>query len=101
MKPATAPRCLRLACLISAAHAGVFPAFAQEPPVVAPSSATAAPTTNGLTYADIVDLAQAAPLVAHVRIRNSIALKPEASPGPGRRGSPTGFHQAGFRPGRR
>ena len=77
MKPATAPRCLRLACLISAAHAGVFPAFAQEPPVVASSSATAAPTTNGLTYADIVDLAQDAPLVAHVRIRNNIALKAE------------------------
>ena len=77
MKSATAPRCLRLACLISAAHAGVFQAFAQEPPVVASSSATAAPTTNGLTYADIVDLAQDAPLVAHVRIRNSIALKAE------------------------
>jgi hypothetical protein len=77
MKPATAPRCLRLACLISAAHPGVFPAFAQELPVVASSSATAAPTTNGLTYADIVDLAQDAPLVAHVRIRNSIALKAE------------------------
>ncbi len=77
MKPATASRCLRLACLISAAHPGVFPAFAQELPVVASSSATAAPTTNGLTYADIVDLAQDAPLVAHVRIRNSIALKAE------------------------
>ncbi|MEA3541139.1 MAG: hypothetical protein U9R77_03340 [Pseudomonadota bacterium] len=45
--------------------------------MVTPSSATAAPTTNGLTYADIVDLAQDAPLVAHVRIRNSIALKAE------------------------
>ena len=77
MKPAPASRCLRLACLISAAHPGVFPAFAHVPPVVASSSATAAPTTNGLTYADIVDLAQDAPLVAHVRIRNSIALKAE------------------------
>ena len=34
MKPATAPRCLRLACLISAAHPMVFPAFAQDRPTL-------------------------------------------------------------------
>lgn len=61
-----------LACLISAASPAVFPAFAQNGPVVTQSSGN----RGSLSYADIVDLADKAPLVANVRIRNIITLKP-------------------------
>tara|TARA_Y100000815_G_scaffold263836_1_gene278812 strand:+ start:1031 stop:1885 length:855 start_codon:yes stop_codon:yes gene_type:complete len=70
-----------LACLISAATAGVSPAFAQDTPMVTSSSGASTRDVGGLTYADVVDLAEQAPLVAHVRIRNSIALKPERATG--------------------
>jgi hypothetical protein len=73
MKSATRLSHLALLCLISAASPAVFPAFAQEGKVVTQSSAGRA----DLSYADIVDLADKAPLVASVRIRNIIALKPE------------------------
>ncbi len=73
MKSATALQSLGLACLISAAHPMVFPAFAQDRPMVTSSSGIPA----GLSYADIVNLAEGAPLVANVRIRNIITLKPE------------------------
>lgn len=36
---------------------------------------------NALTYADIVDLAEAAPLVVHAQIRDQAVLEPERSPG--------------------
>ncbi|WP_311268640.1 hypothetical protein [Sphingobium sp. WCS2017Hpa-17] len=62
-----------LACLISAASPAVFPAFAQNGRVVTQPSEG----RPGLSYADIVDLADKAPMVANVRIRNIIALKPE------------------------
>lgn len=62
-----------LACLISAASPAVFPAFAQNGPVVTQPSAG----RPDLSYADIVDLADKAPMVANVRIRNIIPLKPE------------------------
>lgn len=62
-----------LACLISAASPAVFPAFAQNESVVAQPSLR----QPGLSYADIVDLADKAPMVANVRIRNIIVLKPE------------------------
>jgi hypothetical protein len=73
MKSATRLSHLALLCLISAASPAVFPAFAQDGKVVTQSSAGRA----DLSYADIVDLADKAPLVASVRIRNIIALKPE------------------------
>jgi hypothetical protein len=73
MKSATRLSHLTLLCLISAASSAVFPAFAQNGKVVTQSSAGRA----DLSYADIVDLADKAPLVANVRIRNIIALKPE------------------------
>lgn len=60
-------------CLISAANIAVFPAFASPAGVVAPSS----PTVAGMSYADIVDLADMAPLVANVRIKNIITVPPE------------------------
>lgn len=72
MKSATPLRLMATLCLISAAHGPVFPAFAQSAPV----AATGAPA---LAYADIVDLAEASPLVANVRIRNITRLKPAAA----------------------
>jgi hypothetical protein len=73
MKSTTLLYRLALPCLISAVNLPVFPALAQQRSMTAQ---TAAPAT-GLSYADIVDLADNAPLVAHVRIRNIIVLKPE------------------------
>jgi hypothetical protein len=73
MKSSTRLYRLALPCLISAANIAVFPALAQQSPMAAQSRVAAA----GLSYADIVDLADNAPLVAHVRIRNIITLKPE------------------------
>jgi hypothetical protein len=72
-KSATRLSRFSLACLISAASPAVFPAFAQNRQVVTQTS----PGTSALSYADIVDLADKAPLVADVRIRNIILLKPE------------------------
>lgn len=62
-----------LSCLISAAHCAVFPAFAQGLSMIPQTSSQ----RSVLAYADIVDLADNAPLVAHVRIRNIINLKAE------------------------
>ncbi|EXS70553.1 hypothetical protein [Sphingobium sp. Ant17] len=77
MKPATLIRSLLSPCLILAANSAIFPASAQQRPVIAQPVGAAA----GLTYADIVDLADAAPMVAIVRIRNIIALKPDQATG--------------------
>ena len=73
MKSATLFRYVVAPCLISAAYPAVFPAFAQSKPLVTQSS-TPRPA---LSYTDLIDLADHAPLVAHVRIRNIIVLKPE------------------------
>ncbi|MEC3909953.1 hypothetical protein U5A82_05540 [Sphingobium sp. CR2-8] len=73
MKSATRLNQLALICLISAASSAVFPAFAQSGGMITQSSAG----RSGLSYADIVDLADKAPLVANVRIRNIIVLKAE------------------------
>jgi hypothetical protein len=73
MKSATLFQKLGMLCLISAASIAVFPAFAQNGPVVTQPSRTG----SALSYSDIVDLADKAPLVANVRIRNIIILKPE------------------------
>lgn len=73
MKSTTMLYRFALPCLISAANLPVFPALAQQRPVTTQTTGAA----TGLSYADIVDLADNAPLVAHVRIRNIITLKPE------------------------
>lgn len=73
MKSTTLFRSIVALCLISAAYPAVFPALAQQIPMVTPPS----PSGIGLSYADMVDLADGAPLVANVRIRNIINLKPE------------------------
>ena len=40
-----------------------------------------APQPQGPAYADVADLALTAPVAAHVRLREAIALKPERAPG--------------------
>ncbi len=77
MKSSTLFRTTLCLCLISAAYPAVFPALAQQLPMVAPPASTGI----GLSYADMVDLADRAPLVANVRIRNIINLKPEQAGG--------------------
>ena len=64
-------------CLAAAAFLAVFPAsqgFAQVSAVPPTGPVT-------LTYADLADLADHAPLVARVEIREAVRLKPEQTPG--------------------
>ena len=71
------PRPFHAKTLTAAALFAVFAipqGFAQAPAVLA-----AAPATP--TYADLADLADHAPLVARVEIRDAIRLKPEQAPG--------------------
>ena len=77
MKPATLIRRLLPPCLILAANIPVFPALALPQPMVAQP----AETGTGLSYADLADLADTAPMVAVVRIRNIITLKPDQAQG--------------------
>jgi hypothetical protein len=59
---------------VAVAVSAAFPAMAESPP---------APPPPALTYADLADLALAAPVAAHVRMVRSAALKPaEAGPVP-------------------
>ncbi|WP_022681983.1 hypothetical protein [Sphingobium bisphenolivorans] len=62
-----------LACLIFAAQSQI--SVAQPPSENA--AASAADRVGGLSYADIADLADMAPLVAEARIGNIISLKPD------------------------
>lgn len=55
---------------------GAFPATSQSPPAAAPAVAP-----SPFTFADIADLATAAPLVVDARIRKATALPPERAPG--------------------
>lgn len=61
---------IRVAAALTAAP-GVA-AGAQQAPPPAPSSPT---------YADVADIALAAPLAAHVRLKSAVAVEPERSPG--------------------
>lgn len=72
MKSTTMARVLCGLCLISALN----PAVSLPSALAATNRQAAAPTRPALTYADIVDLADAAPLVIQVRIFNMIALPP-------------------------
>lgn len=69
----TPPAIAALLALISSGIPGVF-AMEQPAPAVA---ATASP----YSYADLADLAVAAPMAIHARIRKAAALKPEQAPG--------------------
>src|SRR3546814_13683942 len=72
-KKSTMPlRTLTLICLIFAAQSRISAAQPDSDRMVAQSSERVA----GLSYADIADLADAAPLVAQARIGNLIKLKP-------------------------
>ncbi|EQB04362.1 hypothetical protein ACFFV8_16345 [Sphingobium indicum] len=72
-KKSTMPlRTLTLICLIFAAQSRISAAQPDSDRMVAQSSERVA----GLSYADIADLADAAPLVAQARIGNIIKLKP-------------------------
>lgn len=71
-KSTIALRQLALLCLISAAQSQISAAQTPVGRVVAQPSERVA----GLSYADIADLADAAPLVAQARIGNIIKLKP-------------------------
>lgn len=73
MKPSMRLATIGALCLISAAHSALSPASAQVNAMVASTSVM----PQALSYADLVDLAERAPLVANVRIRNIIALRPE------------------------
>lgn len=72
-KSIMALRTIVLGCLISAAQSQISAAQTPGGAVAGPSSAGMA----GLSYADIADLADAAPLVAQARIGNIIKLRPE------------------------
>lgn len=73
MKPAMLIRHLLAPCLILAANSAISSALAQPRTVIAQPAR--------LSYADLIDLADQAPMVAHVRIRNIITLKPEQAQG--------------------
>lgn len=69
----TACAAIGLLCLISAVNPAVsVDSFAQTRPVTQSANAPVA-----LSYADVVDLADSAPLIAAVRIRNIITVPPE------------------------
>ena len=71
------PRTIPANCLAAAILLGIFPTpqgFAQAPVAIAPGSP--APS-----YADLADLADRAPLVARVDIREAVRLRPEQAPG--------------------
>ena len=64
-----------------AALAGIFALTLGIPGVSAMQAPTAAAAASPYSYADIADLASAAPTVLHARIYKATALKPERAPG--------------------
>lgn len=65
-----------IAALLALISSGIPSVFAMEQP--APAVAAAA---SPYSYADLADLAVAAPMAIHARIRKAAALKPEQAPG--------------------
>lgn len=65
-----------IATLLALISSGIPSVFAMEQP--APAVAAAA---SPYSYADLADLAVAAPMAIHARIRKAAALKPEQAPG--------------------
>lgn len=74
-------RCGRAGLAALALVAVVAPAAAQIIPRPATTPTTAQAPTPALTYADLVDLAQAAELVLRVEIRDQRNVPPERAPG--------------------
>ncbi|MDI1297132.1 MAG: hypothetical protein PSY12_14855, partial [bacterium] len=73
IKSTTALKRLGLLCLISAANSAVSAAPA-PPSTMVTQSMTGRP---GLSYSDMVDLADAAPMVANIRITKVLPIPPE------------------------
>jgi len=65
-----------IAALLALISSGIPSVFAMEQPAPA-----AAPAASPYSYADLADLAVAAPMAIHARIRKAAALKPEQAPG--------------------
>ncbi len=65
-----------IAALLALISSGISSVFAMEKP--APAVAAVA---SPYSYADLADLAVAAPMAIHARIRKAAALKPEQAPG--------------------
>lgn len=61
--------------------AAVFGLFLAVPAMAQPAPAPAAGLSPQPSYADLADLALAAPVAAHVRLRRALPLRPEESPG--------------------
>lgn len=82
-----APRMVLLS-LAAGLAAVAGPLVAQERPAPAPPVATSGPIAgpnsgpaSGLTYADLVDLAEGTPLVIRARIKQQAQVSPERAPG--------------------
>lgn len=65
-----------IAALLALISSGIPSVFAMEQPAPAVAAAT-----SPYSYADLADLAVAAPMAIHARIRKAAALKPEQAPG--------------------
>lgn len=76
MKATKALKTAGLACLISAVNPTISAALAATPAVSGPLAGA----PSALSYADLADLADAAPLVVDARIVKTIALPPETPP---------------------
>jgi hypothetical protein len=77
MKSATPFFSRAAVCLTFAAHSAVFSGFAAAQDMVTPPSSSSV----ALSFADVADLSDAAPIVAQVRIRNIIPIKREGADG--------------------
>lgn len=67
--------------LLSGAIAGLIAITGGFPTAFAMQSATEGAASSPYSYADIADLASAAPMVIHARIRESAVVEPERAPG--------------------
>lgn len=65
-----------IAALLALISSGIPSVFAMEQP-----APTVAAAVSPYSYADLADLAVAAPMAIHARIRKAAALKPEQAPG--------------------
>ena len=74
-----APRMVLLS-LAAGLAAVAGPLVAQERPSPSPPVATSGPT-SGLTYADLVDLAEGTPLVIRAKIKQQAQVSPGRAPG--------------------
>lgn len=72
---------LTMRALLPTALAGILLATGGIQPVSAMQTASAPATASAYSYADIADLATAAPMTIHAQIRSATVLKPDRAPG--------------------